>query len=101
MGCCALHVFWRDLAEVRSLAVASRYTHKGIGSMLLEACLQEARKMKLQRVFTLTASPEFFTKHGFRKTPKNKLPMKVWSDCIRCNKYPDCNEVALIYGLKK
>ncbi len=98
IGCCALYVTWRDLAEIKSLAVDPNYVKQGIGSKLLKACLNEAKALGVPRVFTLTVAPVFFTKNGFKKTPKNRLPMKIWGECINCNKYPECDETALIYN---
>ncbi|MCX6695950.1 MAG: N-acetyltransferase [Candidatus Altiarchaeota archaeon] len=100
IGCCALHVTWRDLAEVKSLAVDPRYMNKGVGKDLLFAALKEAKEMGINEVFTLTLESEFFLKNGFKKTSKEKLPMKIWGECIQCNKYPNCDEEALVYKIK-
>jgi len=95
-GCCALHVCWEDMAEIRSLAVASDCQNKGIGSKLVEFALKEARVFAIKRVFALTYKPGFFEKLGFRVTGKNHLPQKIWADCLQCVKFPDCDEVAVI-----
>ncbi|MBD3388788.1 MAG: N-acetyltransferase [Candidatus Altiarchaeales archaeon] len=97
LGCCALHVSWRDLAEVKSLAVREDRIGKGVGKALLEAALKEAREMGIPRVFTLTLEKDFFVRNGFELVPKDELPMKIWGECIYCPKYPDCDEAALIY----
>lgn len=97
LGLCALHVCWENLAEIRSLAVLEEAQGQGIGRRLVEACLFEADHFGIGRVFTLTYQPEFFKKLGFRHIDKNELPHKVWSDCINCPKFPDCNEEALIW----
>lgn len=96
-ACCALHVNWEDLAEVKSLAVDEASQGKSLGKQLLQACLAESRELGIQRVFALTYKPEFFTKHGFRNVEKSELPQKVWSECIHCVKFPDCGEMAVIY----
>jgi amino-acid N-acetyltransferase len=96
VACAALHVDWEDLAEVRSLAVAEKHQARGIGPQLLERCVQEAKQLGVAKVFALTYLPAFFEKHGFRRYPKEKLPRKIWSDCIRCHKFPDCDETALV-----
>jgi len=100
IGCCALHVTWRDLAEVKSLAVHPDWQGKGVGTALLQATLDEAKAMDISRVFTLTMESEFFMRHGFKIVPKDKLPMKIWGECITCPKYPECDEVALEYRVK-
>ena len=96
VGCCALHISWDDLAEIKSLAVAKNYQNKGIGRKLAEACILEAEKIGAGRVFALTYLPDFFKKLGFRQTHHNKLPHKIWAECINCPKFPDCRETALI-----
>ena len=97
VGVCALHVVWENFAEIKSLAVASEYQGQGIGSFLIEASMQEAASLGIGRVFTLTYRPEFFEKFGFRLVDKDILPQKVWGECIKCVKFPDCNEVAMVY----
>jgi amino-acid N-acetyltransferase len=99
LGCIALHVSWEGLGEVRSLAVMEQAQGRGIGTALVEACLQEARELGIERVFVLTYVPEFFQKFGFALYPKEGLPHKVWADCLNCPKFPDCDEVALIKDL--
>ena len=99
VGTAALHIVWDDLAEVRSVAVAEDTGRKGIGSQLVQACISEARELGLKRVFCLTYKPDFFGKHGFRLVDKSELPHKVWGDCIKCVKFPDCDENAMILDL--
>jgi amino-acid N-acetyltransferase len=98
-GICALRILWEDLAEVRSLAVKEEYRQRGIGSDLVKKCLKEARHLGLKRVFALTYHPEFFKKIGFEDIDKAKLPQKIWGDCIKCPKFPECDEHAVIIYL--
>lgn len=99
LGAAALHIVWEDLAEVRSVAVTETAGRKGIGSQLVQACIAEAREIGLRRIFCLTYKPDFFAKHGFTLVDKSELPHKVWSDCIKCVKFPDCDENAMILDL--
>jgi len=99
LGTAALHMVWSDLAEVRSVAVVANSSKKGIGSMLVQACIDEARSLGLKKVFCLTYKPEFFAKLGFKLVDKSELPHKVWSDCLKCPKFPDCDEKAMILEL--
>lgn len=99
VGSAALHVFWEDLAEVRALAVAQSHQGRGFGMLLLEACREEAVGMGLRKVFALTFKPGFFEKAGFRPVPKSDLPHKIWTDCLRCPLFPDCDEEAVILNL--
>lgn len=99
LGAAALHIVWEDLAEVRSVAVMEDSGRKGIGSRLVQACIAEAREIGLKRIFCLTYKPDFFAKQGFRLVDKAELPHKVWGDCIKCPKFPDCDENAMILDL--
>ena len=96
LGCCALHLFWEDLAEVRSLAVSETSMRKGIGAALVEACLEEARALGIAKVFTLTDKVTFFEKQGFGQVDRSELPHKIWAACVKCVKFPDCDETALV-----
>ena len=99
IGVCGLHICWNDIAEIRSLAVREEYRGRGIGKKLVEECLQEASLLGISRVFVLTYVPEFFKKFGFVRVDKSVLPHKVWGDCIKCVKFPDCDEEALLLNL--
>jgi len=98
-GVCSLHIMWEDLAEIRSLAVDARYHNMGIGKGLVKQCLKEARTLGLKRIFALTYHPEFFRKLGFRHIDKSSLPQKIWGDCLRCHRFPECDEHAVIINL--
>jgi len=98
-GVCALHISWDDLAEVRSLVVAERHIRKGIGKKLVTACVDEAREFGIKRVFALTYQRAFFEKLGFHEVDKAQLPHKIWGDCIKCSKFPDCDEIAMVKEL--
>lgn len=98
-GVCALHVLWEDLAEIRSLAVKKEYQKMGIGKKLVKRCLAEARGLGIHRIFVLTYQPDFFKKMGFTRTDKSELSQKIWGDCIRCPKFPECDEHALIINI--
>ncbi len=100
VGTCALHISWDDLAEIKSLAVEESKQRKGIGSSLLNQALKEAKDLDIKRVFVLTYKPEFFRKFGFKDIEKQKLPQKIWGECINCAKFPGCQEVALITELE-
>jgi amino-acid N-acetyltransferase len=95
-GVCALHIMWEDLAEIRSLAVDSKYQKMGIGKNLVKQCLKEAKTLGLKQVFALTYYPEFFKKMGFVDIEKSSLPQKIWGDCLRCPSFPECDEHAVI-----
>jgi len=99
IGICALHICWDDLAEIRSLAVEEEDQNKGIGAKLVKACLEESRLLGVKRVFALTYQPNFFEQLGFKKVDKTVLPHKIWTDCLKCVKFPDCDEIAVVREL--
>jgi len=96
IGVCALHVCWDSLGELRSVAVLEPSQGKGIGSRLVETCLSEAITLGLSEVFVLTYRPDFFARFGFQVVDKNILPHIVWADCVRCPKFPECDEIAML-----
>ena len=100
VACVAMHVMWSDLAEIKSLAVAGGSQGQGIGVQLAKSCLEEAEKLGIPTVFCLTYKPAFFESLGFSQLDKMELPHKVWTECYRCPKFPNCDEVALIYHLE-
>jgi len=100
IACAALHITWEDLAEVKSVAVAEDSQKQGIGAQLVEACLKEAKELGIPTVFCLTYQPAFFESCGFSQVDKMELPRKVWGECYLCPKFPNCDEVALVYNLK-
>jgi len=96
LGTCALHICWEDIAEIRSLCVVESARMRGIGRMLVDACIEEARSLRIRKIFLLTYQEKFFLKCGFHSADKKELPQKIWSDCIRCPKFPECDEFAMI-----
>jgi len=100
VACAALHISWSDLAEIKSVAVVEGNQGKGAGKQLIEACLDEAKELGIPTVFCLTYKPGFFEKFGFSQLDKMELPQKVWSECYRCPKFPNCDEIALIFHME-
>ena len=96
VGVCALEVVWADLAEVRSLAVAPASQGRGVARALVNAVIEEAGRLRVQRVFALTYEEKFFAKLGFVTVEKAALPLKVWSACIKCPKRDGCDEIAMV-----
>ncbi len=96
VGVCALHVCWEDLAEIRSLAVDEPYRGQGIGHALIAEALAEAPGLGIRQVFTLTYQTDFFAAHGFDVVDKASLPQKIWADCMKCVKFPECDEIAML-----
>lgn len=99
IGCGALKPVWKDLAEIRSVAIKEKFQNKGYGKLLIEKIIEEAKEMGFKKIFVLTYKPEYFKKFGFKKIQKAKLPHKIWIDCVNCPKFPKCDEIALIKNL--
>ncbi len=99
IGVCALHISWDGLAEIRSLAVKQDRRKSGIGTELVRHCLAEAAGLGVGRVFVLTYQDGFFRKLGFSDVDKKELPHKIWTDCLNCVKFPNCDESALLLDI--
>ncbi len=99
VACGALHINWVNLAEIKSLAVAEESQYSGYGDRLVKTFITEAVELGIPAIFCLTYKPAFFEKNGFSQVEKNELPHKIWGECYRCPKFPDCDEVALIRNL--
>ncbi|MHB1126635.1 MAG: N-acetyltransferase [Bacillota bacterium] len=95
----ALHILWGDLGEIRSLAVAPQAERQGLGRMIVDILLDEARNLGISRVMALTYQQGFFEKCGFQVVEKETLPQKVWRECIDCPKFPHCDEVAVLRSI--
>jgi amino-acid N-acetyltransferase len=101
LGCVGLAILWADLAEVRSLAVDEKYRGRGIGTQLVKWCLDEGRRLKIRKIMSLTYEQRFFEKLGFEVVEKETLPLKVWSDCVKCPKNDNCDEIAMVRVLEE
>lgn len=100
VACGALEIFTEDLGEIRSLVVDEAHKGRGYGRALVERLIAEARAIGLKRLMALTYVPEFFHKLGFKTVPKDTLPEKVWSVCVKCYKYHRCDEIAVLKELR-
>ncbi len=99
-GSCALHIWWEDMAEIRSLAVKEEYQRQAVGKSLVKKCIADAKELGIKKVFALTYRPDFFGKLGFKEIKRDKLPQMIWEDCRKCHKFPECDEYAVIITLK-
>jgi amino-acid N-acetyltransferase len=99
VGCAALELVWRDLAEIKSLAVDESCRGRGIGTQLVRAAVEEGRRLGLTRVFALTREQRFFERLGFAVVSRETLPHKVWTDCVRCPLQEHCDEIAVVFRL--
>ena len=95
VGCVAVHIDTATIGELKALAVAESAHGRGVGRSLVEAGLKAAADLGLERLFCLTYQAEFFSKMGFVRVDRSRLPTKVWSECVRCHRFLDCDEVAM------
>ncbi len=95
VGCAAVHIDTATIGELKALAVAQSAHGRGVGRVLVQAGLRAAADMGLERLFCLTYQAEFFAKLGFVRVDRSRLPTKVWSECVRCHRFLDCDEVAM------
>ena len=100
IGCGALHFYTPVSGEVRSLAVLPQCTKLGVGRVIVEALEAEARDNDLESIFAFTYVPQFFGKLGFTEVERGELPLKVWKDCLRCPKFHNCDEIAVVKRLR-
>ena len=99
-GCGALHFYSPSVGEVRSLAVLPEAKQHGIGRAVVEALEAEALEYGLDAIFAFTYVPQFFAKLGFSEVERGELPLKVWKDCLRCPKFQNCDEIAVLKRLR-
>jgi amino-acid N-acetyltransferase len=99
-GCGALHFYSPTIGEVRSLAVAESHKTHGIGRLIVEALVYEAKMYGLDAAFAFTYVPGFFAKVGFNEVERGELPLKAWKDCLRCPKFNNCDEIAVLRVLR-
>ena len=83
LGCGALHVLWEDLGEVRTLAVADDWLHRGVGHAILEDIEASAAGLGLARLFCLTFETDFFGRHGFAPIGEDIVSPDVYSQLVR------------------
>ncbi len=100
VGVCGLRIVWANLAEVFALAVGPKHRAQGLGKRLVTACVDEARQLGVRKLMTLTYETAFFKACGFDVVDRQKLPLKVWSDCVHCSRNQACDEVAMMRVLE-
>ena len=101
VGMGSLLILWGDLAEVRSLVVSPAAHGQGIGRKIVTQLLEDAARLEVPTVFALTRQAGFFLKLGFKVTEKEKLPRKVMKDCVFCPKFHACDEIAVVYPIRR
>ncbi len=99
LACGALHIYWQNLAEIRAVAVVPETAAKGVGSMLVDGLIQEAREYHLEQVFVFTYVPRFFSRFGFIQVEHRSMPLKVYNECFHCPKFNTCDELAMVLHL--
>ena len=75
VGCCALQIYSKRMAEVRSLAVHPEFQDRGVASQLVECCVQRARERGIKEMFAVTSQTAFFGRLGFATFRREKTAM--------------------------
>ncbi len=99
LACGALHLYWQNLAEIRAVAVVPDTASKGVGTLLVESLIEEARDFELEQVFVFTYVPGFFSRFGFIQVEHRSMPLKVYNECFHCPKFNTCDELAMVLHL--
>jgi len=99
-GCGALHFYSPTVGEVRSLATAETHKKHGVGRLIVESLVAEAKTYGLDAIFAFTYVKDFFAKVGFYEIERGELPLKAWKDCLRCPKFQSCDEIAVLRVLQ-
>jgi amino-acid N-acetyltransferase len=100
-GCAGLRLYSSELAEIVGLAVSEESHGRGVGRLMIEALLAQAKSLGIKKVIALTLQPNFFYKLGFEPTEVAEYPQKVAADCSRCAKRATCIEIAVSYSLEE
>ena len=75
VGCCALEIYSKRIAEVRSLAVTKPFQRRGIAKQLIQACAAVAKENDVYELFCITGNPDFFQRQGFGTFRKEKYAL--------------------------
>ncbi len=99
MGGASLMHLTPELAEVRSLVIATEAQGQGLGQAVVQAIAKKGQELGYQQLCALTLVPGFFVQLGFRRVDMENISPKVWVDCAHCPKYEHCDEYAMIRDL--
>ena len=100
VGCGALHFYSPTMGEIRSLATAQSHRKHGVGRLIIDSLVEEAKLYGLDAVFAFTYVDGFFARVGFHTVERGELPLKAWRDCLRCPKFHSCDEIAVLRVLR-
>ncbi len=98
VGCGALHLYGRHLAEIRSITVDPAYQRVRWRQTAGRGLLEEAEKHRVSCICLFTRKPDFFAHLGFTVAQREDLPDKIYKDCCVCPRLHCCDEVAMVRG---
>ncbi len=88
------HTF--DHPFVEEVAVRADLRGTGLGSKVVGAVLEEARKREIKTIWVMAREPGFFKKMGFAKASEKELLEKLIAQCDECRDYRSvCNPMLL------
>lgn len=82
VGCGALHVLWRDLGEIRTVATSRNVRGRGVGGSIVRGLVARAHELGLERLFCLTFETEFFAKHGFAAVDEHLVDERTYREML-------------------
>ncbi len=80
VGCGALHVFWEDLGEIRTVATDPRARRRGVGHAVCTEIITHAAELGLHRLFVLTFEVPFFSALGFEPIQELNLSLEAQAE---------------------
>lgn len=99
VACAELAPLSRLVAEVRSLVVDARFRGRRLGSSLIEALQEWARREGFATLCAFTHEPHVFVRLGFSIVPHQWIPEKIMTDCVGCPKFRVCGQFAMALSL--
>jgi amino-acid N-acetyltransferase len=100
IGVVSLYIYSKELSEFRSLFVSENIRKSGVGRKLIQHGIELGKNLGLKEFLVLTYKKDFFLKLGFSEIEKSEIPNgKIWADCVKCQYFPVCDEVALLFKI--
>jgi len=77
VGCAAVHRHTPANAEILAVAVDPAAQGRGVGTILMQACITRATDAGATFLWLATQKPDYFARYGFVRMSKWRLPLRV------------------------